>query len=216
MNVELPWCTLHCLNKSFVRLRYAIYDIRWDQLAVGGWADQTALLVLSGPIPDDSHLPVLLQFLGDGGRMLAWNCESPPFGPPLNGTTAGPIENRTKEQKEETARKCVVSYGSSQTSSVMVSQSVWPAGKDGASLPDKFPHILETSDSEGYSRPLKASVFAKINGSNDTAIIVFDGGSLGGKAVLSRVQKIHYFAVKQTSKFCRLDSRNSCLSVGLF
>ena len=166
--------------------RYVIYDIRWDQLAVGGWADQTALLVLSGKIPDESHLPVLLQFLGDGGRLFAWNCDSPPFGP-LAVDNIAAIKGRDGEMKES-RNKCVVSFGSSsQTSSVIVSDTIWAAGKDGKGLPEKFPRILETSDSEGYSRPLTASVYAKINGTNEAAIILLDGGSLGGKAVLSRV-----------------------------
>ncbi|CAG7717232.1 unnamed protein product, partial [Allacma fusca] len=40
------------LKSMLANDRYAIYDIRWDQLAVGGWADQTALLVLSGKVPN--------------------------------------------------------------------------------------------------------------------------------------------------------------------
>jgi len=151
-------------------LRYVIYEIRWDQLRVGGWAEQTALLVLSGPIPEPStYVPLLLQFLGDGGRLFAWCSESPPFGLPL----------------EET-RKGSLIYASSQTQQLVLG-SGWGTAKDLNAVPANFPRILETNDSEGTSRPLTAFVIAKSKELSQAVILQLDGGVLGGKAILSQV-----------------------------
>lgn len=74
----------------------------------------------------------------------------------------------------------MLEYGSSKvTQPLNVSKSLWK----------NFQKIVETNDSEGYSRPLTASVWAKIKGTNETAIIQWDGGALGGKAILSQVIK---------------------------
>lgn len=164
------------LKNMLANDRYAVYDIRWDQLEVGGWSEQTALLVLAGNIPMDaegtsSATQRLLQFLGDGGHLLSWCCETPPFGPEKNEGTESAVNS-----------KQVLEYGppSSQklTQPLNISKTLW----------QNFQKIVETTDSEGYSRPLTASVWAKVKGPGSPAVILWDGGALGGKAVLSRVK----------------------------
>ncbi|XP_035710567.1 biotin--protein ligase [Folsomia candida] len=164
--------------------RYAIYDIRWDQLAVGGWSEQTALLVLSGHIPLDIDSPspsgtsLLLQFLGDGGRLLAWACDSAPFGP---NNSVGTTNSSTNNNKH------ILEYGVGPSSSTKVTPRPLPLTR--SLWPHNFPKIVETSDSEGYSRPLTASVYAKLRDASGVgAVLNLDGGALGGKAVLSQIE----------------------------
>lgn len=162
--------------------RYAIYDIRWDQLTVGGWSEQTALLVLAGKVPEKNGTSLLLQFLGDGGRLLSWCCESTPFGPEVQQSTSTSAPGSSTQKK-------IIQYGPAQkvTHPLAVSDSVW--GSAGNNLPPPgFQRILETNDSEGYSRPMTVSVYGRIKDTNKTCIVQLDGGALGGKAILSQIQ----------------------------
>lgn len=152
--------------------RYAVYDIRWDQLAVGGWSEQAALLVLGGNSINPAGEAELLQFLGDGGRLLTWAWEGgPPFGP-----VAG---------SQNPNNKSVLEYGPLKkvTGPLPLSSAVWG---------HNFPKIVETTDSQGYSRPLTASVWARIKPSDGLGlgapgVLQLDGGAEGGKALLSQV-----------------------------
>ncbi|CAL8133784.1 unnamed protein product [Orchesella dallaii] len=155
--------------------RYAVYDIRWDQLTLGGWSEQTALLVLAGKIPDKSYTSLLLQYLGDGGKLLSWCCENTPFGP------------ETSTIDHEPVRK-VIQYGPSYkvTQPLVISNRLWGATGDNQ-LPPGIQRILETSDSEGYSRPMTVSVYGKVKDTDETCIVQLDGGALGGKAILSQI-----------------------------
>lgn len=158
--------------------RYAIYDIRWDQLGVGGWSEQTALLVLAGKIPDKTGVSHLLQFLGDGGRLLSWCCESSPFGPETQQTS-----NASGSSKK------IIQYGPAQkvTHALTISDTLWGSTGDNQPPPG-FQRVLETSDSEGYSRPMTVSAYGRLKDTNQTCIVQLDGGALGGKAILSQIQ----------------------------
>ncbi|ODM94726.1 Biotin--protein ligase [Orchesella cincta] len=155
--------------------RYAIYDIRWDQLKVGGWSEQTALLVVAGKIPDKAGVSLLLQYLGDGGKLLSWCCENSPFGP------------ETSSSENEPLRK-IIQYGPSHkiTHPLVISNRLWGATGDNQP-PPSFQRVLETSDSEGYSRPMTVSMYGKVKDTNETCIVQLDGGALGGKAILSQI-----------------------------
>jgi len=160
--------------------RYVVYDIRWNQLSVGGWSEQTALLVLSGKIPNPSLTSRILQFLGDGGQLLAWCCEDPPFGPFKSTNSTG---------EKETNSKKMIQYGQNQrvTRPLVLSNNLWGVAAD-KQPPPGFQRILETNDSEGYSRPMTVSTYGRVKGSNETVLVQLDGGALGGKAILSQVQ----------------------------
>lgn len=152
--------------------RYAIYDIRWDQLGVGGWAEATALLVLAGKV-DQEKSSLLLQFLGDGGRLLAWAADAAPFGV-LDSTNGG-----------EGVRRVVLEFPPQKVGGGSIGTAE-PLPVSSPSFPAAFERIVETTDSEGISRPLTASVWARVKGGGgDPVVLLWDGGALGGKAVLS-------------------------------
>lgn len=139
-------------------------------------AEQTALLVLAGNVPDNgaSHI---LQFLGDGGRLLSWCCESPPFGP-------SEIQNSSASN----TMKKIIQHGPAQklTHPLVTSNRLWgPAGDN--QPPPGFQRVLETNDSEGYSRPMTVSVYGRVKDTNQSCIVQLDGGALGGKAILSQI-----------------------------
>jgi len=164
-------------------VRYAVYDIRWDQLAVGGWSEQTALLVVSGKIPQSSHSALLLEFLGDGGHLLAWCCESHPFGPSDSNVSF----NTAKEHERQ-----AVTHGPANlaTPSLFIAKKTWKPLPNPSNLgpPPGFQKLLETNDSEGCSRPLTVSTYGTIKGTNEIVLVLMDGGALGGKAILSQVE----------------------------
>lgn len=127
--------------------------------------------MVSGPIPDPStQLPILLQFIGDGGRLFAWSAEFQPFGLP-------PSDKKGKG---------ILVYERMETGQLLYGAG-WGTGKDMKAPPSNFPRILETVDSEGTSRPLTTSVLVKSKVENEAVILQLDGGSLGGKAILSQV-----------------------------
>ncbi|CAG7722798.1 unnamed protein product, partial [Allacma fusca] len=145
----------------------------------GGWEDQTELLVLSGEVPKSvEYIPKLLQFLGTGGRLFAWGCESLPFGP--TESNAMEVENGDSATEK---KRSVLKYGSLHTNPISVMKTLWGPGK-ASDLPSGFPGILETTGSKGNST---ASVYATVKETNEIAIINYNGGDHGGRAVLSRV-----------------------------
>lgn len=177
MTSKSPNILILCENKSnrveisgilknlVARDRYAIYDIYWDQLSAGGWAETTALLVLAGKIPDDVEVSILLQFLDNGGKLLGWCCESPPFGPQslLTDSFYGRVE-----------------YGAGQqvTTSLPISKHVW-----GDSLED-FKQALKTSGLELST----FSVYGRVHPTNQICIAGISKGHQAGKAILCQVE----------------------------
>jgi hypothetical protein len=158
------------MKKLLSRERYAIYNIRWDQLEVGGWSDQAALLVVAGHIPKPSFI---LEYLGDGGKLLGWCCEDSPFGATLASSTKG-----------------IVEYGPSPpkiTRPLILTGKSWGVPSPPNKHPPEFKKVLETVDSEGYARPLTVSVYATVQGSKEPLIVQLDGGALGGKGFLSQI-----------------------------
>lgn len=93
---------------------------------------------------------------------MAWCCDTPPFGP----------------GKKEDSRKTVLEYGAQSSQPLPVCFPLWK----------NYQKIIETNDSEGYSRPLTSSVWAKVKGSGEPVVLLLDGGALGGKAMLSQIQ----------------------------